>query len=86
MNDSLYHHMLGESIKLDQQAIIPLKETLINSFAVIPANAGIQLPVELNALDSGSPRCYARNDELFRTSLSIGEVFHLYIHGKLNCI
>ena len=30
------------------------RETLINSFALIPAEAGIQLAVELKALDSGS--------------------------------
>ena len=47
------------------------KETLINSFAVIPANAGIQLPIELKALDSGSPLRYAWNNELFSASLSI---------------
>ena len=48
-----------------------IKATLINPFAVIPAKAGIQLPVELKTLDSGSPLRYARNDYLFSASLTL---------------
>jgi len=36
---------------------------------IIPANAGIQQPIDLKTLDSGSPLRCARNDELFTSFL-----------------
>jgi len=39
------------------------KEPLINSFDVTPAEAGVQQYLEFEALDSGSHRWFARNDD-----------------------